>query len=106
MKQIFIYSCLISIISCLSCSKERSRSFKGLVAAADNCCSSIEGGRLYKVNILGTDSTITTVLPAEISLGDTIAFNMHATDTPPAAICLAICLMPEMVCLSDVSKVH
>lgn len=106
MKQIFIYSCLISITSFLSCSKERGRSFKGLVAAADNCCSSTTGGRLYKVNILGTDSTITTVLPAEISLGDTIAFNMHATDTPPAAICLAICMTPEMVCLSDVSKVH
>ncbi|WP_211303455.1 hypothetical protein [Chitinophaga ginsengisoli] len=55
---------------------------------------------------MGTDSTITTVLPAEISLGDTIAFNMHATDTPPAVLCLAICLVPEMVRLSDVSKVH
>lgn len=103
MKQIFIFLCLISM---LSCSKEKSRSFEGVVTTADNCCSSAEGGRLYKVNILGTDSTITTVLPVEISLGDTIAFNMHATDTPPAVLCLAICVMPEIVRLSDVSKVQ
>ncbi|MCF6402654.1 hypothetical protein L3C95_11110 [Chitinophaga filiformis] len=103
MKQIFIFLCLISM---LSCSKENGRSFKGVVTTADNCCSSTEGGRLYKVNILGTDSTVTTVLPAEINLGDTIAFNMHATDTPPAVLCLAICVMPEMVRLSDVSKVQ
>ncbi|SHM83297.1 hypothetical protein [Chitinophaga sp. CF418] len=103
MKKFFIFSTIIFI---LSCSKENGRSFKGVVSTADNCCSSIEGGRLYKVNILGTDSTITTVLPAAINLGDTIAFNMHATDTPPAVLCLAICPMPEMVRLSDVSKVQ
>jgi hypothetical protein len=103
MKQFFAFCILILS---LSCSKETNRSFKGIVSAADNCCSSVEGGRLYKVNIIGTDSTITTVLPAEISLGDTIAFNMHGTDMPPAIICLAICMTPEMVQLSDVSKVQ
>lgn len=103
MKQLFIFCILIFF---LSCSKETNRSFKGIVTEADNCCSSTEGGRLYKVNIIGTDSTVTTVLPAAINLGDTIAFNMHAADTPPAVLCLAICLMPEMVRLSDVSKVQ
>jgi len=64
----------------------------------------MEGGRLYKVNIIGMDSTLTTALPAEISLGDTIAFNIHAVDTAPVMICLAICPMPEVVQLSEVSK--
>ncbi|PWV49712.1 hypothetical protein [Chitinophaga sp. S165] len=103
MKQFFAFCILILS---LSCSKETNKSFRGIVSAADNCCSSAEGGRLYKVNIIGTDSTITTVLPAEISLGDTIAFNMHGTDAPPAVFCLAICLTPELVQLKDVSKVR
>jgi hypothetical protein len=104
MKRITI--CTLISIAILSCSKENGRSFKGIVTAADNCCASTEGGRIYKVNITGTDSTITTILSSEYQLGDVIAFNIHATDTPPAVICPAICMMPEMVALSDVTTIE
>ncbi|WP_044220213.1 hypothetical protein [Chitinophaga pinensis] len=66
----------------------------------------MEGGRIYKVNIVGSDSTVTTVLPADYKLGDAIAFNMHINDTPPAILCLAICTMPGLVKLSDVTRVE
>lgn len=66
----------------------------------------MEGGKLYKINIIGTDSTITTVLPTAYKLGDAIAFNIHTTDTPPAILCLAICITPELVKLSDVTRIE
>lgn len=97
---------ICALIAMLSCSKENGRSFKGMIAATDHCCSSMEGGKLYKINMIGTDSTINTVLPADYHPGETIAFNIHPTDTPPAIMCLAICTMPQIVKLSDVTRIE
>lgn len=90
----------------MACTKDGSKSFRGIVTKADNCCSVRGGGRLYSINLIGTDSALTAALPAGISLGDTIAFHIHTADTTPAMICLAICSMPEIVQLSEVRKVR
>jgi len=97
---------ICALISAFACSKEHNRTFKGIITESDNCCSSMEGGRIYKVNIVGSDSTVTTVLPAAYQLGDAIAFTMHTNDTPPAILCLAICTTPQLVKLSDVTRVE
>ncbi|MBW8685039.1 hypothetical protein [Chitinophaga rhizophila] len=103
MKRITICA-LISIV--YSCSKDNNRTFKGIVTEADNCCSSPEGGRIYRINIAGTDSTIATLVASDLKPGDAIAFNIQRHGTPPAVYCLAICTMPRLTTISDITRLE